>query len=168
MSRKKLSPLTLRRHKGYSFTGIATAFQCYSNDGKILLAKRGQGARDERGTWDNGAGGLKWGLSLIENVKREVLEEYNAVPLNIEFWGYRDNFRTDRNGDNTHWLGMDFGVLIDPKQVKIIDHQAVEKIAWFKNGELPSPLHSEMTRIFEMYKDKYKKIYDLAEDSSRT
>ena len=45
--------------KGIDFTGVTVVFLCHDGKGNILLSKRGQNARDERGTWDPGGGGLE-------------------------------------------------------------------------------------------------------------
>lgn len=46
---KKMTPQQIRRHKGISFTGVTTVFVCHDGRGKMLLAKRSQNARDEKG-----------------------------------------------------------------------------------------------------------------------
>jgi len=155
---EKLSSEILRLHKGVSFTGIATAFQRYDARGRLLLAKRGPQARDEQGTWDNGAGGLKWGSTAEDNVRREIDEEYGAKVLSIEFWGYRDTFRTLPDGTATHWLGLDFGVLVDAETVKNNAPGDVSEVGWFTQDNLPSPLHSQMPRIFKKYAAEYKRL----------
>jgi len=71
---KKLTPEELRKHKGVSFTGITTVFLCHDGKGNLLLGKRSKNTRDEHGRWDVGAGGLKHGQTVEENLKREIKE----------------------------------------------------------------------------------------------
>ncbi len=122
------------------------------------MAKRGQNARDEQGRWEIGAGGLKWGVPVIENVKREIKEEYNATAKQIEFLGYRDMHRQLNDGTRTHWIGLDFAVLIDPKGVKNNEPEILDAVGWFSLDTLPSPGHSQTEFYLKKYKDELAKI----------
>lgn len=158
MSFTKLHPDVLRKHKGVSFTGITTAFWCYDGDGRIFLAKRSKNARDEHGRWDPGGGGLKHGLTLVENIRRELKEEYDAEPLRIDFIGYRDVFRTLPDGTPTHWLGMDFAVSVDPTKVRISEPDMFDDSGWFPLDDLPAPLHSQISTFLDLHRDKLERI----------
>ncbi len=155
---EKLSPEILRLHKGTSFVGVTTCFQCYDGKGELFFAKRSQQARDEQGRWENGGGGLKWGVSAEENVLREIQEEYGAVPKKIEFWGYRDVFRQLEDGTPIHWLALDFGALVDREQVKINEPDMFDDSGWFTLDNLPAPLHSQLPLIFKKYSEHYARI----------
>lgn len=150
---KKLTPQQLRRHKGVSFTGVTTVFVCHDGKGKMLLAKRGQNARDENGRWDAGAGGLKHGQTVVGNLKRELLEEYCVEPIKLDFLGYSDIFRQTDDGQPTHWLGMYFVVLVDPASVKIGEPDMIDEIGWFELDNLPRPLHSEFDNFMNRHGD---------------
>ena len=157
----KLSADILRKHKGISFVGVTTCFICHDGNGNIFMAKRSQNARDEHGTWDVGGGGLKWGVTAKENVIREVEEEYGTTPKDVEFLGYRDVFRTLNDNTSTHWLALDFIVLVNRDQVKINEPDMFDNFGWFTLDDLPSPLHSQLHHTFENNKDKLKIILKL-------
>ncbi len=163
MDFKKLSSEELRKHKGVSFTGITTVFFCHDGHGKLLLGKRSKNARDEHGRWDPGGGGLKHEQAVEESLKREVLEEYAAVPKRIDFIGYFDAFRTSPDGHPTHWLAMCFAVLVDPKQVKLNEPDMLDDIGWFDLDDLPSPLHSQFETFFTKHGDKLKEFMGVAD-----
>jgi ADP-ribose pyrophosphatase YjhB (NUDIX family) len=158
MAFQKLPHGEIRKHKGTSFTGISTVFFCHNGKGELFLTKRSTQARDEHGTWDPGAGALKHGLTLEDNVRRELLEEYNVSPLSIDFIGYRDVFRTDKNNNPTHWLAMDFAVKVDPKQVKIMEPEKVDDYGWFTLDNLPSPMHSQFNIFMQKHGTKLKAL----------
>lgn len=158
MTTKKLSPEELRAHKGISFPGVTTAFICYDGDGKLFLAKRSKNTRDEHGRWDAGGGGLKHGQSLEDNLRREVKEEYDADALQITFIGYHDAFRTNDNGQPTHWLAMYFAVLVDPAQVKINEPDMVDEAGWFTLENLPEPMHSQFPDFYAKFGSQLKAI----------
>lgn len=154
----KLDPDILRLHKGISFVGVTASFLCYNSDGEFVMAKRGQKARDEQGTWDQGGGGLKWGDSVLETVQREVLEEYGAKALKIDFLGYSDLFRELPDKTKTHWLLLSFAVLVDREQVRNNEPDVLDEVAWFTLKTLPKPLHSQQIPFFTKYKDELKKL----------
>ncbi len=154
----KLPPEDIRKHKGVSFTGITTVFWCYDSSCRLFLAKRSQNARDEHGRWDPGAGGLKHGNTLEENVRRELKEEYDVEPLRIDFIGYRDVFRQLDDGTPTHWLAMDFAAKVEPHKVKINEPDTFDDHGWFALEALPDPLHSQFDTFMRLHGDTFRNI----------
>ena len=154
----KLTPEELRRHKGISFPGVTTVFFCHDGQGKIFLTKRSKRTRDEHGRWDPGGGGLKHGQAVEDNLRREVLEEYNTEPLETEFIGYFDAFRSTPEGLPTHWVALCFAVKIDPAEVKINEPEMVDDSGWFTLDSLPSPMHSQFGKIMALHGEKLKSV----------
>lgn len=148
---QKLDPEILRAHKGISFVGISAAFFCHDGKGSFYMGRRSKTARDEQGAWDAGGGGVKWGDTIEETIRREVKEEYGADAIEVEFLGYDDVFRELTDGTTTHWLAMRFAVLVDPKQVSIKEPEAHDKGGWFTRDKLPSPLHSQFLPFLKKY-----------------
>lgn len=152
----KLSPEDTRKHKGKSFVGVTTTAICHDGQGKYFLNKRGQAARDERGAWDLCGGGLEVGLTAEENCIAEVEEEYGTTPLELKQIGIRELFRTDHDGNFTHWLSVDFLVKIDPKEAKRNEPDKADAVGWFTLDEFPKPWHSQMAIVLDKYKDILK------------
>ncbi|MGI9027696.1 MAG: NUDIX domain-containing protein [Candidatus Saccharimonadales bacterium] len=147
-----LSEEILRLHKGVSFVGVTTCFFTYDAEGRFFMGKRSQNTRDEQGRWEIGGGGLKFGQTAEANMLRELKEEYNATAIKSELLGYRDVFRELPDGTKTHWVGLDFAVLVDPAEVKINETEMCDDSGWFTRDTLPSPLHSQQAPFFEKYK----------------
>lgn len=158
MAITKLPSEILREHKGISFVGVSTVFLCHDGKGEIFLAKRSKNSRDEHGCWTPGAGGLKHGQSLEQNIRRELKEENDAEALKIDFLGYTDVFRKLDDGTPTHWLAMDFAVLVDPTQMKINEPDMFDDFGWYTLNNLPAPLHSQFDMFIQKYGDKIKCI----------
>ncbi len=154
-----LSPEMIRTHKGTSFVGVTTCFICHDGAGNIFMAKRSPKARDEQGTWDIGGGGLDWGLTAEDNVRKEVEEEYSAKPKKIDFLGFRDVFRILADGTPTHWVALDFAVRIDPNEAKINEPDKFDASGWFTLETLPTPLHSQNLNTLNTYKTKLLSIW---------
>ncbi|HUC87352.1 MAG TPA: NUDIX domain-containing protein [Candidatus Saccharimonadales bacterium] len=158
MAIKKLSAETLRQQKGISFPGITTCFFCYSRQGELFMGRRSHNARDEHDRWENGGGGLKWGSTVEANIRREIKEEYNATALKLEFLGYRDVFRTLEDGTPTHWVGLDYAVLVDPSEIKINEPDMFDDSGWFRLDNLPTPLHSQFEPAVKKYYPRLSQI----------
>jgi ADP-ribose pyrophosphatase YjhB (NUDIX family) len=124
-------------------------FVCHDGDGRVLLARRGGGVRDERGAWDTGAGALEYGESFEEAVTREVAEEYSTGPLHIEMIGVRNVVRAD---PASHWVAAVFAVRVDPAAVAIGEPHKFEELGWFEPEALPSPLHSQLGESLALFR----------------
>ena len=152
----RLSPEDTRKYKGKSFVGVTTSAICHDGNGKYFLNKRGKNARDEQGTWDFCGGGLKVGYTVEENCIREVEEEYGTTPLEVAPLGYREIFRTDHEGHDTHWISIDFLVKINSDEAKRNEPDIADEVGWFALDKFPHPRHSQMEIALEKYKDILK------------
>jgi len=139
--------------KGEDFTGVSIIYFCHDGNGNFLFNKRSKNCRDEIGNWDCGGGGLEFGDAVLDTLKKELKEEYCADIIKYEFLGYRDVHR-ERVGAKTHWIALDFKVLVDRNQVKNGEPHKFEEIGWFTLDQLPSPLHSQLPASIELYKEK--------------
>ena len=128
---------------------VSCVFVCHDEAGRILLARRGAGARDEPGTWDVGAGALEHGETFEAAVAREVREEYTAVPLRITTIGVRNVLRGD---PVAHWVAVVNAVLVDPSAVAIGEPHKFDELGWFDVARPPAPLHSQLPATLELYR----------------
>lgn len=141
--------------KGIDHIGVCVVYFCHDGKGNILLSKRSQNTRDEQGKWDIGGGGLDLGEMVEDCLKREIKEEYCTDVLSFEFLGFRDVHRV-HGGNKTHWIGLDFKVLVDASKVRIGEPESMDDIGWFTLQNIPQPLHSQLHVFFEKYKEKLK------------
>lgn len=142
---------------GSDYVGIVTPFYCHDGDGNIVMQKRGEKARDEHGRWDPGSGKLEKGLTLKENVKKEVREEYNCECEIQESLPPHGIFR-EQNGEKTHWLAIPFFVRVDRDEVENGEPHKFDEIKWFPIENLPENLHTGFADSFEKYRDIFEKI----------
>lgn len=141
--------------KGIDFIGSSVVYFCHDGKGKILMQKRGENARDEHGAWDIGAGGIELHDTVENTLRKEIMEEYGTEVLGVEFLGFRDIHR-EHNGQKTHWLSLDFKVLVDPSQAKNGEPHKFDEIGWFTLDSLPSPTHSQLPKFLAKYKNQLK------------
>lgn len=127
--------------KGVDYIAIGVSYYCHDGEGNYVLSKRSINCRDEHGAWDFGGGGLDFGMTVEETLKKELKEEYCVENFEAEFLGYYDSFR-EQNGQNTHWLQLLFLVKVDPKEVRNGEPHKFDAVEWFRMDNLPSPIHS--------------------------
>lgn len=139
--------------KGVDYTGVAIIYFCHDGTGRFLMARRTKSARDEHGMWDIGGGGLEFGDTVEDTLRKEIMEEYCTDIVEFEFLGYRDVHR-NHNGNKTHWITLDFKVQIDPSQVNNGEPHKFDRVEWFSLDNLPQNLHSQLPFFLEKYKEK--------------
>ena len=135
--------------RGVDFIGVTVVFYCHDGRGNFLMHKRSKNCRDEIGNWDVGGGGMEFGESFEEAVKREILEEYCCEVDELKQIGAYNILR-ENNGKRTHWIGILFKAKVDPDQVKIGEPEFMEELGWFSKNNLPSPLHSNFMTILKI------------------
>ncbi len=119
------------------------------------MAKRSDNTRDEHGRWDIGGGGLEFGETVEETLRKEIKEEYCTDILSYEFLGFRDVHR-EHQGKKTHWIALDFKVLVDSRRVKNGEPHKFDKVEWFTFDALPQNLHSQLPNFLKLYRAKLK------------
>ncbi len=139
--------------KGIDYIGITVSYLCHDGQGNFLLNKRSTNCRDEHGAWDFGGGGLDFGETVDDTLRKELMEEYCVEPVNYEFLGYADIFR-EMDGKKTHWLSIEFLVQVDREKVKNGEPHKFDEIGWFTLDNLPKPAHSTQKYVLEKFKDK--------------
>lgn len=139
--------------RGEDYIAVGVVFFCHDGAGNVLLNKRGARCRDEQGRWDVGGGGVEWGETVEDALRKEIKEEYLAEVLSFEFLGFRDVHR-EHEGKKTHWVALDFKVLVDPIQAGNGEPEKFDEVRWFPWSMLPTPLHSQLPGALIKYKDK--------------
>ena len=137
--------------KGEDYIGVCVVYLCHDGRGNFLFAKRRDTCRDEHGRWDCGGGGVEFGDTTENTLRQEILEEYSTNIITSEFLGFRDVHR-EHNGKKTHWVTLDFKVLVDREKVKNGEPEKFEVLEWFRLDALPAPLHSQVPYTIEKYK----------------
>lgn len=143
--------------KGEDYIGLTVSFLCHDGKGRVLLSKRGTQARDEHGNWDCGGGGVEFGDTVENTLRKEIQEEYCTDVLEAEFLGFRDVFR-EQNGKPTHWLSMDYLVLVNADKWGNGEPHKLDAVEWFPVAELPSPMHSQWPKFAEKYAERLRQL----------
>ncbi|MFM2357623.1 MAG: hypothetical protein RJA61_360 [Candidatus Parcubacteria bacterium] len=139
--------------KGIDFPGITITYFCHDGAGNFLMNFRSKNCRDEHERWDIGAGGLELGDSVEATLRKEIMEEYCTDVLKFEFLGFRELHR-EHESKPTHWIALDFKVLVDPKKVRNGEPHKFERVDWFTLDTIPSPTHSQFPKFLEKNKTR--------------
>jgi ADP-ribose pyrophosphatase YjhB (NUDIX family) len=152
-------------HPGAHYIGITTPFYCHDGQGNLLLHKRTAQCRDEHHRWDPGSGQLELGLSLEENVTKEVWEEYGCSGEIQTQVPAHDIFR-DQDGQKTHWVAVPFFIKVNPAEVKINEPSKMSELGWFSLDKLPDPLHSGFAVTLNKYPEYFEKYLKPSKNPS--
>ncbi len=145
----KVDGVSVRRDRALTEPVVSCVFVCHDGAGRVLLARRSAGARDEPGAWDTGAGALEHGESFEAAVAREVREEYRAEASAIEPIGVRNILRGD---PVSHWVAVVFAVEVDPARVGIGEPHKFDELGWFAPDAPPEPGHSQLARTLALFR----------------
>lgn len=142
---------------GVDYVGITTSFYCHDGKGNFLLHKRSKNTRDEQGSWDVGGGKLEFGLTLRENVLKEIEEEYGCTGVIKDQLPPYEIFRMN-DGKKTHWIAFPFVVRVARSKVKNCEPHKIDELGWFKLSALPTPLHKGSALGFKQNKKYFAKL----------
>lgn len=141
---------------GFDYTGVFVAFLCHDGGGNVLMAKRGPNARDEQGVWEFGGGGVEFGESPEQAVRREVAEEYGCTDIASIVALPAFSLVRMQQDMKTHWIGIPFAVQVEPTQARNNEPGIIETIEWFTLDTLPEQIHSGAQHVLTAYQ-KYLK-----------
>lgn len=138
--------------KGIDYIGVTCVFYCHDGKGTFLLHQRSDKCKDEQGMWDCGGGGLEFGETFEECVKREIKEEYCTDVFHLKFAQVTNVLRSNRENLPTHWVALLFAAQVDPAKVSIGDSEKMLQLGWYTPDQFPEPRHSMLMRHFNIVK----------------
>src|SRR3989338_365114 len=120
--------------QGFDFIGNSVVYFCHDGKGNVVMAKRSQNARDEKGRWDIGGGALELYETVDQALRKEIKEEYNCEVISF-----------------------DFKVLVDVSDLKTNEPHKFDEVKLFPISEMirePEQVHSQLPEFLEKYKDR--------------
>lgn len=151
-TRKTIEMIVNSMKQGIDYIGVSVGAMILNDQGEILLAKRSQTVKNERGCWENPGGSVEFGETLQSAVRREIKEEFGIEIELLEQFPAADHLIPN---EKQHWLATTFLVKIKAGQTpKIMEPDKCDEIGWFSLDALPKPL-SIITKIdLEFYAKK--------------
>lgn len=114
--------------KGIDYIGVGVGAIIINKEGKTLLAKRGPKAQNEKGKWSYPGGGLKFGETFEDCIKREMKEEFD---IEVEPIGQLGVINHIIPQDKQHWIAVAFVCKLIKGKPKILEPEKEEEIGWF-------------------------------------
>ena len=129
---------------GVDYIGVSVGALIFNSEGKILLCKRSQNAKNERGCWEAPGGAVEFGETLEHAIAREMKEELDVELELMQQMPAANHIIPD---DHQHWIPSAFISRIkDNKKPVIMESDKCDEIGLFSLNNLPKPL-SIITKI---------------------
>ncbi len=139
---------------GTDCIGVGVGAVIVDGGGKLFLARRGPGARNERGAWEFPGGAVAYGEKLKDALKREIREEYGIEITVGELLDVVDHLLPE---ENQHWVSPTYLCRIRSGTPRILEPGKCTRIGWFAPDDLPENL-SRITRVnLEQYLSRVEK-----------
>lgn len=112
---------------------VGTGAVVINDEGKVLLAKRGKEAREHVGMWETPGGGVEFGETLREALKREMMEELGVV---VQVGEMLDVVEFIDRASGSHSVSPAFVCIITSGTPKIMEPHKCAEIGWFTWAEV--------------------------------
>ncbi|MRR32235.1 NUDIX domain-containing protein [bacterium] len=129
--------------RGVDYIGVGVGAILVDAQGRLFLAKRGEKAKNERGSWEFPGGSVEFGETLSEALKREMFEEYG---IKIEVGDLLDVVDHILPAEGQHWVSPSYICRILSGEPRIFEPDKCAEIGWFSPDSVPSPL-SEISKV---------------------
>jgi 8-oxo-dGTP diphosphatase len=130
--------------KAIDYIGVSAGALIVNEKGELFLTKRSQRCKNQRGCWESPGGDVEYGETLVDAVRREVMEEYGVEIELIEQFPAADELLTK---EKQHWVATTFLAKLKKGQTPtIMEPDKCDEIGWFPLDNLPSPL-SVITKL---------------------
>ncbi len=119
--------------KGIDYIGVGVGALVFNKDGKVLVAKRGQKARNEKGKWEFPGGSVEFGEKCEDAAKREIKEEFD---IDIEIIDLLDVVNHIIPEECQHWVSPSFLAKHISGDARIMEPEKISDFKWAEISEL--------------------------------
>lgn len=123
--------------RGVDYIGVGVGAVMVNDDGRLFLARRGPGAKNERGLWEFPGGSVEFGERLADALRREIAEEYG---VEIEVGALLDVVDHLLPHEGQHWVSPTFLCRVLSGEPVIREADKCAGIGWFTLDEVPANL----------------------------
>lgn len=119
--------------RGVDYIGVGIGAIIVNNEGKMLMAKRGQKAKNERGKWEFPGGSVEFGDTMAQTIIREMKEELNIKIKVLKHLSPIDHIIPE---EKQHWVTSTFISKIVEGEPQIMEPEKCDEIRWFTLEEI--------------------------------
>jgi len=139
--------------KGVDYIGVAAGVMVFNAEGKVLLAKRGPKARNERGMWEFPGGSVDFNELRIDAAKREIKEEFN---IDVEIISCLHTIDHMIPEEQQHWVSSTYIARWTDGDVTLMEPEKISECIWMELADIESETLSLCTQIdLVAYREKY-------------
>ncbi len=122
---------------GIDYIGVSCGAFIVNEKNEVLLQKRGQQCKNNKGHWSLPGGALDYNERFHDGVKREILEELGIHIEIIDMLCVTEDIMPD---EKQHWVTPQYFSKIIGGTLEIKEPEKCDAIQWFSLDHLPSPL----------------------------
>ncbi len=138
--------------KGLDYIGVGVGAAIFNDGGKLLITKRGEKAKNERGTWEIPGGSVEFGETFEQAIKREVKEELGVGIEVGELLGLCDHIIPE---EKQHWVSPTYICRIIKGEPTILEPEKCSDMGWFTLAEAEKLQLSIITKFdIKLLKEK--------------
>lgn len=142
--------------QGIDYIGVSVGALILNNKHELLLLKRSMQARNEKGKWEAPGGGVHFGETLEEAIKREMMEEIGVDILLLKQFPAQSELLAQ---EKQHWVATTFVAKIKGRQKpRLMEAGKHDAIGWFALNNLPKPLSWITQTDITQYGAQQKKL----------
>ena len=114
--------------KGIDYIGVGVGAAIINEEGKLFITQRGKEAKNEKWTWEIPGGGVEFGETFEEAVKREIYEEHGIEIEILALLGICDHIIP---AENQHWVSPTYICRITKGEPIICEPHKCAQFGWF-------------------------------------
>lgn len=138
---------------GIDYIGVAVGAMVFNDEGKLLIAKRGPLAKNERGKWEFPGGAVEFGERCEDAVKREVKEEFDIEIEIVELLCFIDDILPK---EHQHWVSPSYIARFVSGYPRVMEPGKIDEMRWVSLDEIDVSVLSQASRNdFVEYTKKY-------------
>lgn len=130
--------------RGVDYIGAGIGAIIVNDDGEFLLMKRGKKAKNERGKWEFPGGGIEFGDTMHDTIKKEMHEE---LGIEIEIIDHLPPIDHIIHEEKQHWLTSCVIAKIKNGVPKIMEPEKCDELGWFTLEEIEKMSLSIATQL---------------------
>lgn len=115
------------------YIGVGTGAIVFNSNNEVLIGKRGTNARNEVGKWEFPGGGVDFGETCEEAIKRELKEEFDIEIKIIELLEVVNHIIPE---EKQHWVSPSYITEHISGTPKIMEPDKIDDFMWIKLSEL--------------------------------
>ena len=119
--------------EGVEFIGVGVGALVFNQEGKVLLAKRGPEARNEKGKWEFPGGSVEFNEKCEDALKREIKEEFDIEIEVLELLEVADHFVPK---EKQHWVAPSYVARYVLGEPKVMEPGKIDEIKWVSLEEI--------------------------------